>query len=243
MSPEEKISKDLKKRLKKLEIPKLEEEKLRVFQFNDKKGEFEELIIDEKLPLYDLLDSDFVLLFMDPVRYRVWVWHGSNTTTRMKFISAKIAPMIRDRFGIAYKISSVDEGNETKAFKIMMGLEASLDFEKEKGGPAYEGTKEDMELLEELSREKIILLLEKSELPEGYERKMVIVKNKVYGYKEFEKNYMGAKIKEKRLFPLSEQVSDGFYLADGYIPRILFSFNNVVLTELLQKVDNKVANN
>jgi len=243
MSPEEKLSKDLIKRLKKLEIPKIEEEKFRVFQFNDAKGEFEELVVDESVPLYELLDPDFVLLFMDPVRYRVWIWQGSNTTTRMKFISAKVAPQIRDKFGIAYKISSVDEGNETRAFKIMIGLEKPLDDEKGKAGPAYEGTKEDMELLEELSREKIVLILEKTGIPEGYERKMVIVKNRVYGYREYEKNYMGAKIKEKRLFPLTEVISDGSYLADGYIPRILFSYNNVVLTELLQKINNKPVNN
>ncbi|TFG13552.1 MAG: hypothetical protein EU535_04760 [Promethearchaeota archaeon] len=243
MSNEEKPTEVKAKYLKKLKIPVIEEEKLRIFQFNDQLAEYEELEIKEDIPLYELLDSDFILLFVDPEHYKVWIWQGSNTTTRMKFISAKIAPRIRDQYGIAYKISSVDEGNETDAFKIMIGEMKPVDYEKEQTGPAYEGSEEDLELLEQLSREKIILLLEKAGLPEGYERKMVIVKNKMFGYREYERNYMGSVIKEKKLFPLKEHIPDGPYLADGYIPRILFSFNNVVIIELLQKLDNEGENN
>ncbi|KKM60496.1 hypothetical protein LCGC14_1541190, partial [marine sediment metagenome] len=87
--------------------------------------------------------------------------------------------------------------------------------------------------------EKILLLLEKSGVPEGYERKMVIVKNKIFGYKEYDKNYLGSVIREKQLFPLKEEVEDGPYLAENYIPRMLFSYNKVVLTELFQKIDGK----
>ncbi|MFX1402132.1 MAG: hypothetical protein ACFE8V_12895, partial [Promethearchaeota archaeon] len=137
----------------------------------------------------------------------------------------------------AFKITAVDQDNETIAFKVMIGLEEEIDYEIAQTGPAYEGTKEDLELLESLSREKILLLLEKAGLPEGYERKMVIVKNKLFGYKEYERNYLGSVIKEKQLFPLKEEVEDGAYLAENYVPRMLLSYNNVVLTELLQKVD------
>jgi len=243
MSNEEKLPADLVKKLKKVQLPELEEEKLRIFQFNDQLADYEELIVEDDIPIYELLDPDFILLFVDPEHYRLWLWHGANTTTRMKFIAAKTAPKIRDRYGIAYKITAVDEGQETRGFKITSGIEKEKDYEKEQTGPAYEGTKEDMELLAELSREKIVLLLEKAGIPEGYERKMVIVKNKIYGYKEYDQNYMGSVIKEKRLFPLKEEVPDGPYLAENYVPRILFSFNNVVITELLQKIDNDESNN
>jgi len=223
-----------------LEVPDIEEEPVIVYQFNDELGEYEELEIEEEedFNLYDLLDSDNILLFVDPEHYRVWVWQGTNTTTRMKFISAKLAPNIRDKHGIAYKITTVDEGNETLAFEIMIGLKEPIDYEEEQTGPAYEGTDEDIELLETLSREKILLILEKTELPEGFERKMVIVKNKIYGYKEYDRNYMDQVIKERQLFPLKEELEDGSYLADDYTPRMLFSFNNVILTELLKKIEN-----
>ena len=148
-----------------------------------------------------------------------------------------MAPPIRDKHGIAYKITAVDQDNETRAFNVLIGKEEEIDYEKEQTGPAYEGTEEDLELLETLSREKILLILEKTELPEGYERKMVIVKNQIFGYREYEKNYRGSVIMEPQLFPLKEDIDDGAYLAEDYIPRMLFSYNNVILTELLQKVE------
>jgi hypothetical protein len=165
------------------ETPKRQEQPITVYQFNDQKGDFEELIIDPEVELRDLLDDDFILLFVDPTHYRVWIWQGWNVTTRMKFIAAKMAQPLRDKHGIAFKITTVDQDNETRGFKVMLGLEDEIDYEKEKAGPAYEGTEEDLEMLESLSREKILLILEKAGLPEGYERKMVIVKNKIFGYR------------------------------------------------------------
>ena len=217
------------------ELPEFEKEKIIVFQYNDQLNEFQELELEEDIEISELLDPDFVLLFVDPSRYRVWIWHGSNTTTRMKFIAAKLAPSIRDRYGIGFKISAVDEGNETQGFKVAAKLEEEPDYLEAQIGPAYKETAEDLELIESLSREKILLLLEKAGVPEGYERKMIIVKNKIFGYKEFDRNYLGSVIKEKKLFPLKEEIDDGPYLAEDYIPRMLFSYNNVVLTELLQK--------
>jgi hypothetical protein len=218
-------------------IPKRVDQSIIVYQFNDQIGDFEELIIDPDVNLTDLLDDDFILLFIDPKHYRVWLWHGWNTTTRMKFIAAKMAQPIRDKHGIAYKITAVDQDNETRPFNVMIGKEEEIDYEKEQTGPAYEGSEEDLELLQSLSREKILLILEKAGIPEGYERKMVIVKNKIFGYKEYEKNYRGSVIMEPQLFPLKEEVEDGAYLAEDYVPRMLFSYNNVVLTELLQKIE------
>lgn len=220
-------------------IPEKTDEKLIVFQYNDQLNEYQELEFDESVEISELLDPDFILLFVDPKKYRVWIWHGANTTTRMKFIAAKLAPSIRDRYGIGYKISAVDEGNETVGFHVMAGVEEEIDYTEIQKGPAYEGTEQDIELLESLSREKILLLLEKAGIPEGYERKMVIVNNKIFGYKEYDRDYLGSTIREKRLFPLKEEVEDGTYLAEDYIPRMLFSYNNVVLTELLQKNGNE----
>ena len=216
-----------------------DKENIIVFQYNDQLNEFQELEVDKDIQLTELLDPDFILLFVDPSRYRVWIWHGSNTTTRMKFIAAKLAPSIRDRYGIGFKISAVDEGNETLGFKVAAGVEEEPDYEEAQVGPVYKETEEDLELIESLSREKILLLLEKAGVPEGFERKMVIVKNKIFGYKEYDRTYLGSVIKEKKLFPLKEEIEDGPYLAENYIPRMLFSYNNVVLTELLQKSDMK----
>jgi hypothetical protein len=209
-----------------------------VYQFNDEIGDFEELMIDSDVQLKDLLDEDFVLLFVDPQHFRVWLWHGYNTTIRMKFRAAKKAPSIRDKHGFGFRLTAVDQDNEMHGFLVMIGLAEEIDYDQAQTGPAYEGTTEDLDLLETLSREKVLLKLEKAGIPDGYERKMVIVKNSIFGYREYERNYLGSVIKEKQLFPLKKEIEDGNYLADNYVPRMLFSYNNVVLTELLQKVEN-----
>ena len=218
-------------------VPRRKVQTITVYQFNDEIGDFEELIIDPDLKLEDLLDDDFILLFVDPQHFRVWLWHGFNTTTRMKFIAAKMAPSIRDKHGIAFKITAVDQDNETQGFLIMIGLAEEIDYDQVQTGPEYEGTEEDLEFLKTMSREKILLRLEKAGIPEGFERKIVIVKNQIYGYREYDRNYLGSIIKERQLFPLKEEIEDGAYLADNYIPRMHFSFNNVVLTELLEPIE------
>ena len=93
-----------------------------VYQFNEELGDFEEVEIKENVPLFELLDSNKILLFVDFHNKKLWIWEGQNTSTRMKFISAQVAPKIRDKHDVTFTITSVDEDNETTAFKIMLGL-------------------------------------------------------------------------------------------------------------------------
>jgi len=93
-----------------------------VYKFNEELGEFEEIEIKENVPLFELLDSDKILLLVDVHGEKVWIWQGQNTSTRMKFISAQEAPKIRDKHDLAFTISSVDDSDETAAFKILVGL-------------------------------------------------------------------------------------------------------------------------
>ncbi len=209
---------------------------VRVFQLNDEKAEFEELDLQEGVKLYEILNAKLILYFINPETYRSFIWAGSEASTRMKFIAANKASSIRDRIGPAIKISTVDQNDETLPFKIMVGLEKEETFEEEQTGPAYEGTAEDDKLLKNLTLEKIVLLLEKINLPEGYVREMVIDGSNIYGYLETRKEYLGQIIKERKLYRLKESVPDGPYLAKDSIPRILMSYNRVVLTELIRKL-------
>ncbi len=93
-----------------------------LYQFRKELEDFEELEVHENVPLFELLDSDKILLFVDIHNRKVWIWEGKNTNTRMKFISAQAAPHIRDKYDTTFTISSVDEKDETAAFKIMVGL-------------------------------------------------------------------------------------------------------------------------
>ncbi len=93
-----------------------------VYQLNNQLEEFEEIKIEENVPLFELLDSDKIFLFVDAYNQKVWEWQGRNTSTRMKFITTQLVASIRDKYDIAYTITTVDEGEETAAFKIMIGL-------------------------------------------------------------------------------------------------------------------------
>jgi hypothetical protein len=93
-----------------------------VYQFVKELENFRELKIEENVPLFELLNSDKILLFIDSQNGKVWIWEGENVNPRMKFISARVAPQIRDKHDISYSILSVDEGEETAAFKILVGL-------------------------------------------------------------------------------------------------------------------------
>ncbi|UCC19685.1 MAG: hypothetical protein JSV62_16560 [Promethearchaeota archaeon] len=93
-----------------------------VYQFKEELEDFEKLDIEENVPLFELLDSHKILLFVDKNNSKVWIWGGTNTSPRMKFISAQAAPHIRDTHDTTFILTSVDEGEETAAFKILVGL-------------------------------------------------------------------------------------------------------------------------
>lgn len=121
-------------------------------------GDLEELILDPDLQIKDLLNNDFILLFVDPLHFRVWLWNGHNIETYMKFISVKMALSIREKLGIGFKITALNQDNETPDFLAMIELvEETIDIDP---------------LLKTLSREIL--------LPEGFKRKIVITKNIIY---------------------------------------------------------------
>lgn len=93
-----------------------------VYQFKEELQDFEEIEVKENVPLFELLNSDKILLFVNQHDQKVWMWEGANTNPRMKFIAAQAAPHVRDTHDITFNITSVDENNETAAFKILVGL-------------------------------------------------------------------------------------------------------------------------
>jgi len=66
------------------------------------------------------LDSKEILIFLEPNVSKMWIWQGSDTTVRKKFIANKKAETIRDKYGSGYKIEKVEEGSEPSDFKKMI---------------------------------------------------------------------------------------------------------------------------
>src|SRR6056297_182223 len=216
-----------------------EEKEIRVFQLNDEKAEFEELEIPEDIELHQLLDSELVLYFVQPDKFKSFIWAGSEASTRMKFIAAKMATKVRDMIGPAISINTVDEGDESHPFKVLLGLEEEREEEYEQTGPIYEGKEEDDELLQELPLDKLNVLLEKSGCPEGYKREYVIAGKEIYAYQEYYNEYLGEIIKERKLYRLDDRVPDGKYRAEGLVPNVVMKYNKVIYTELLRPLNQE----
>ncbi|KKM97362.1 hypothetical protein LCGC14_1168760 [marine sediment metagenome] len=93
-----------------------------IYQFKENFEGFEEIDHKENVPLFELLDSDKILLFVDMNNGKVWTWQGKNTSPKMKFISAQSATHIRDKHDVTFSISAVDDSDETIAFRVLVGL-------------------------------------------------------------------------------------------------------------------------
>ena len=102
-------------------MSELEKEYL-IFSLNEESEEFVEKEA-LKQPLFENFDSNSIFIIVDSENKKVWIWHGTNTSMRRKFIATQNAPIIRDKYGIDYKISAIDEGDEPPEFGRIIGLD------------------------------------------------------------------------------------------------------------------------
>ncbi|KKL09026.1 hypothetical protein LCGC14_2569970, partial [marine sediment metagenome] len=111
-------------------------------------SEREFIKIEPKLPLYDNLDSDKILLFLDFARDQVWMWCGENTTSRMKSAARGLIPRIKSKYQIGFKrypnynnagardkfimgrltTNIIDQGKESFDFKTMLDCVEESDY-------------------------------------------------------------------------------------------------------------------
>ena len=84
--------------------------------------QFEEIKLTDDISIRNLLSNEKILLVVDHKNNRVWLWKGAKTTAKMKFISAQKVSFIRDKYGIDYSISSIDDGDEPSEFRKLLGL-------------------------------------------------------------------------------------------------------------------------
>jgi hypothetical protein len=54
---------------------------------------------------------------------KIFIWVGSEAPVRMKFISSQIASQIRMTMGLTFKITTIEEGLETRDFMEITGLQ------------------------------------------------------------------------------------------------------------------------
>ncbi|MFX1532480.1 MAG: hypothetical protein ACFFBC_15290 [Promethearchaeota archaeon] len=179
---------------------------IRIFKYDDEKIEFKE--VDKKFPLSTLLNSDKILLFDDPMRGKVWIWHGFNTTTRMRYYAKKLAPKVRERYGIGFKVISVDEGLEPIEFTDMVSVEEE---------PEDNEAEDDLGLFKSLSREQIRLLLLKFQLREAH-AKEIEIDGKKFSTREIRRK-LGSEIQKTRDIPKGD-LNQFFKLVDEGVTKL-----------------------
>ena len=98
------------------------ENSIKIFLLDENLEDFRKIedldnIVNEKL------NSQLVYLICDPKNKIVWIWNGATANIRMKFIASQKAPIIRDEYGIDFKIIGIDEDSEPSEFKDFFGLD------------------------------------------------------------------------------------------------------------------------
>lgn len=74
-------------------------------------------------PEKDLKKTE-VLIFLDEETRQIFIWTGAESSVRKRFISSQIARQMRLERGMTHRISTEDEGNETRKFwEFMNGLD------------------------------------------------------------------------------------------------------------------------
>ena len=92
-----------------------------LFEYDESIEGFQEIKVADK-EIRELLNSNLIYIVLNRYNKEIMIWHGSNTNIRMKFIATQEAPKIRDKYGIDFRISAVDEGDESSEFKKIVGL-------------------------------------------------------------------------------------------------------------------------
>ncbi len=221
----------------------------RLFKFNKDSGEFEEIPASE-IPaegIKSLIHQDkvtsYALFQID--KYVVWLYHGDETSTQVKFMSAREIGRLRDTINMGAKIITVDEGSEPLPFKFVTKMADPAEFGIDEGPavykPAYTGSDEDMTAIEKMSLERVALLLEQVQTPNGWEREAIVHENQVYAIKNVRRRFMGTELEEIELVPLPKDatIENGTYMATDLNPRMFFENNKLVLVELLRKTEQR----
>lgn len=149
-----------------------------ICEFDDVEMRFK--LIKREIPLIKLLDSEKILLFNDPIHEKVWIWHGTNTSTQMKYYAKQLASNLGEEYRMIFDAIAIDEGFEPPEFKKLINLEEDLYFKEalKKLGSS-----------ESFSIEKALLLLEKL-------KKETNVGNQMTSMRDFEINF---KLVEKEI--------------------------------------------
>ncbi len=238
-------------------------------------GETEELKTEGAIK--DILKAEESYVIVADDAKKVYLWKGTSSSVRSKFIGAKRSQEIRGMVGMHYVVVPLDEGEEDDEFiKIIGGrtqggiakeikeepgaasapaLREKSSFDapkpaegmniagsKQRGGmnqgPLYTGQQATAAYAQDdqqLNFEQIMKKLEEIQIPEGYERELIIVGSYAYSVVEKVQNFLGQKKVEKVVEKVGS-IPEGIFFAENYSPRVLSENGKILAIEFLKRV-------
>jgi len=221
--------------------------------------------------------EEVYVIVADDIR-KIFLWLGSKSNVRSKFVGAKRSQDIRGQVGLHYGSTSVDEGDESpELIKVMggqteagiataistdtaaggamvhplreknifgtpkpaegMNIAGSLDRAKENTGPLYTGKASMAQFTQDESQvnfEQIMQRLEEIQIPDGFERELIIIGNHAYSVVEKVQTFLGKKQVEKVMEKVGS-IPEGVFFAEEYSPRILSDSGRIIAIEFLKR--------
>jgi hypothetical protein len=271
-----------------------------------------------------LLHPDECFIINDDEKRQIYLWKGSKSSVRLKFIGASKSQELRGQVGMHYKVIAMDEGEENEYPDLFERLDESPSegFAREireendlkwdpgitttpkpapkatpakipgtqpkskpvskaptpkpslapskslrgispSGGGDSDGAVQVMtsgnkvntskplwtgqsttptttmggksQTAEpQLDFKKIMETLESLQIPEGYEREMIIIGNSAYSIVEKKSSFLG-ETKVDKIMEKIGSLPEGLFFAQGYAPRVLCENQKVVAIEFLKK--------
>ena len=223
--------------------------------------------------------EEVYVIVADDIR-KIFLWLGSKSNVRSKFVGAKRSQDIRGQVGLHYGSSSVDEGDESPELIQVMGgqtevgiataistdtavggtapvhplreknifgtptpaegmnIAGSLDRAKENTGPLYTGKASMTQFTQEepqVNFEQIMQRLEEIQIPDGYERELIIIGSHAYSVVEKVQNFLGKKQVEKVIERVGT-IPEGVFFAEDYSPRVLSESGKILAIEFLKRI-------
>ncbi|TFG20901.1 MAG: hypothetical protein EU530_01750 [Promethearchaeota archaeon] len=263
------------------------------------------------------LDPTQCFIITDDQKRMIYLWKGSQSSVRSKFIGASKSQEIRGQVGMHYKVIALDEGEEAeypdlyerldespttgfaqeireehdlkwesdatptptpvvkqaaptpaptpvakpaaptpsqpkslKEFSPIGGGDADGAFQVMSSGgkvnqskPLWTGESSSssapmggrgQSAEPQLDFKKIMETLESLQIPEGYEREMIIIGNSAYSIVEKKSSFLG-ETKVDKIMEKIGSLPEGLFFAQGYAPRVLCENQKVVAIEFLKK--------
>jgi len=118
-----------------------------------------------------------------------------------------------------------------------MNIAGSMTRARENTGPLYTGSESMSQFMQDeqtVNFEQIMQKLEEIQIPDGYERELIIIGNHAYSIVEKVQNFLGKKQVEKVIEKVGS-IPEGVFFAEDYSPRILSENGKILAIEFLKR--------